>query len=76
MKACETCRFWSDLIAEVPAGGSLVALCLEPTQPQVMRPGDYGCGAWKDAPFGAVDEPCDGPNPYGETQLDGIRTGG
>lgn len=66
MPACKTCRYWSELIAEVLAGGPVMALCLEPTQPQVMRPGSHGCVAWKDAPFGSVDEPCDGPNPYHE----------
>lgn len=66
MSSCKTCRFWSELIAEARAGGPLVALCLAPAQPQVMRPGSHGCAAWKDAPFGAVDEPCDGPNPYHE----------
>lgn len=64
---CETCRFWSDLVAEV-IGGHLTALCLEPSQAQVMQPKHHGCAAWKDAPFGAVDEPRDEPWPYGGPQ--------
>lgn len=62
--ACSTCRFWSDLIAETKAGGPLLALCLGSAQPQEMRPGTYHCAAWRDAPYGSIDELRDEPDPY------------
>ena len=63
-RACSTCRFWSDLVADMPTGGPLLALCLGPGEPSEMRPGTHHCGTWMDAPFGAIDEPCDEASPY------------
>lgn len=64
MATCETCRYWSSLVAESTVGSPTLALCLAPGQAQEMRPGGHGCAAWRDAPYGSVDEPCDEPGPY------------
>lgn len=55
---CETCRFWSELIAEVRAG-QVQAVCLADGgvyQGQYTGPGTR-CDEWKASVFGSIDDP-------------------
>jgi hypothetical protein len=61
---CETCRFWSQMIAQSIGCGPIEALCLAPGGPmhgKFMRASDR-CPWWKENTHGAYDEPPD----YGE----------
>lgn len=63
---CGSCRFWSDLLAEVK-DNHVVAMCLCPTQQQRYRGEREKCPAWAVATFGAVDDPAhDGTDPYSD----------
>ncbi len=63
---CETCRFWSDKLAQA-MGGPMEAYCLSQDGPLKAR---YtraleSCTAWQDAPLGAVDSGSDDDPRYG-----------
>ena len=63
-KCCDTCRFWSEMVAQSIGGGPMEALCLSETGPKFSKytAGRMTCGNWKSNHYGAVDSP---PN-YGE----------
>lgn len=56
---CETCRFWSEMIAMSLGGGPVQAMCLSPEGPNRSRYtiGSKSCDGWKSGHYGAVDEP-------------------
>ena len=65
MKNCESCRFWSELVAKGAVGGGTEALCLA----SGPRAGAYTtasttCEAWKSGHLGAVDDPHEDPARY------------
>jgi hypothetical protein len=66
VKRCDSCRFWSEMIAYSHGGGPVMALCLGEGGPQKgkYKPPHGSCPGWKKkTEHGAVDEPPD----YGET---------
>lgn len=63
---CKGCRYWSEMIAQ-SNGRGLEAMCLSDAS---ERKGQYTvgtqtCGAWQSGHFGAIDEPGQHPNAYG-----------
>jgi hypothetical protein len=58
VKRGKTCRYWSDRIARAVGGAQIEAVCLSPASPfnSAYTDGEAGCPAWKDAPFGSIDE--------------------
>lgn len=74
-KTCETCRYWSEMIAEAGGGRPGVrAMCLSTGSPQHGRYTGQRqtCAEWADAPLGAIDSPdflrwgYSGPDAYAE----------
>jgi hypothetical protein len=56
---CESCRFWSELVARAIGAGPIEALCLagdSPNHENYVRGNDH-CQAWKLNNHGAVDDP-------------------
>ena len=53
---CDSCRYWSEMLAEVRAG-TIRAICLHPERTREWRPAWPGCDQWRDAPLGAIDSP-------------------
>ena len=58
MANCESCRFWSEMVAQ-SKGYEIEALCLNPQSPFRMKytMEKNGCKQWRENIFGAVDEP-------------------
>lgn len=56
-RCCETCRYWSDLIARAVGGGPVEALCLATVGPyrQTYTVASQACGTW--AGGQAIDDP-------------------
>lgn len=57
-KLCETCRYWSDLVAR-KRKNEIIALCLKtgaPFHARFCRARDY-CPQWADGSRGSVDDP-------------------
>jgi len=50
-RACETCLYWSDLVAEQTGNGPLMALCENPDGPKASRmtAGRDTCPKWAPA---------------------------
>lgn len=71
--SCEECRFWSDLVAEKPAGcWPIRAMCLSPRSP--LR-GEYTegferCGSWTSGHLGAIDDPDQDPMRYAKERCE------
>ena len=61
---CQTCRFWSEMLAQSIGCGPVEAVCLSQTGPRHGKytTGRMTCSEWKSGHHGAVDAP---PN-YGE----------
>ncbi|MBV7408747.1 hypothetical protein [Maritimibacter sp. DP1N21-5] len=58
---CETCRYWSELIAHAQ-GGAVYAWCLNQTAPvpnadDRYTPSHHNCPQHAEATFGAIDMP-------------------
>lgn len=64
---CQTCRFWSDKLAQAMGGGPIEAYCLSQDGPRRGRytRGNQSCEKWQDAPLGAVDSGSDDDPRYG-----------
>lgn len=61
---CETCRYWSEMIAQSIDGRPVEALCLSRESPfrSLFTIANATCKAWRSNHHGAIDAP---PN-YGE----------
>lgn len=57
-KRCDTCRYWSEMIARSCPGG-MEAICLSAKGPMASKyvSGKSVCGEWKDNRYGAIDAP-------------------
>lgn len=58
---CRTCRFWSDMIAQVNSGGAVIAACIAVNgkyQAKLM-PADGYCDGFKADYHGKMDAPPD-----------------
>ena len=56
---CETCRFWSELIASAIPGKGIEAMCLSkdgPNKNLMTKESDH-CQSWADSSYGAIDDP-------------------
>lgn len=63
---CQSCRYWSEMIAQASGSGPVTALCLNSKSEQSGKwvTGASRCEAWVDGPYGAVDQP--GGDPYSD----------
>lgn len=66
VRACATCRYWSEQIARINGGGPLEAYCLAPPNEATARyaktytRGSQHCAAWASGHLGAIDDPLSG----------------
>lgn len=58
-KICETCRFWSQMVAQSIGCRPVEALCLDVDSPNRMKmvTGNATCIMWAENTKGAVDQP-------------------
>jgi hypothetical protein len=58
MEKCESCRYWSEMIAQ-SEGYEVAALCLSSRSPHYSKYtiGKNGCNDWAENYLGAVDAP-------------------
>ena len=58
-KTCSTCRWWSELCAQVMGDGPLEAVCLNGGAQKngKFTPQNFHCDKWQDNALGAVDDP-------------------
>lgn len=70
-RACDNCRYWSEMVAR-SEGGSIQALCLNPSGPKRHRftAGASACPAWASAHLGVIDAPGQDPNAYSAEQAE------
>lgn len=61
---CQSCRYWSEMIAQAVGGKPVEAYCLnrESMKNQTFTIGAETCSAYVHGPYGAVDQP--GGDPY------------
>ena len=57
-KICDTCRYWSEMVAQ-SNGYGVDAMCLNEKSPNKhkMIAGSVSCDVWEDGYFGAIDAP-------------------
>jgi hypothetical protein len=57
-RACKTCRFWSELMAQSSSQG-IQAMCLNFNSPhhQQWTLGEYCCPKWKSGHHSSIDDP-------------------
>ena len=68
-RRCESCRYWSDQIADL-RGESLSAQCLLPGPAPAMKRATEVCVAWGSNHLGAIDEPGRDPLRYQRVEDD------
>jgi hypothetical protein len=58
-RQCDTCRFWSEMIARAENAGGIEAVCLCPESPaySCFKFGRERCAHWKEGAIGAIDTP-------------------
>jgi hypothetical protein len=71
-KTCQSCRYWSEMIAKAEGGKPVEAYCLNRASPkhQTFVAGNQTCDGWADGYLGAIDCPSNhhmaGGDPYAE----------
>lgn len=58
-RTCETCRYWSDMLAMAQGGGPVRAVCLSAMSPMAGQwmAGAQTCKDWETSFYGVIDEP-------------------
>ncbi len=67
-KTCQSCRYWSELIARSEGGKPVEAYCLNAASPknQTFVTGSQSCDGWAEGYLGAIDDPSNDPMAGGD----------